>query len=596
MNGVRDIATDVSRRIADKQLNETTMSTLLYAKFRVGATELKELATEIRKRSILSAGASADSPNEYQSLMDELYVSYSATRGRLVIPLTRKKIEDIAVSPRTATDLVKFARSGIGYVCGVCSDEESLWREWFEGEDHLYEFLESVCEPLYDQLRRRIIHENQLLRLCELCTMIQNRYMHDSEDEGSPVDVVGKELDFSVLIQPALEDAQTRLVFLAQGIVRDDIERYKPTPDVLEYPSRNKTVSLSGTKSNNHPPTSGRKASVVEPTTPMPKTPVIVEEANSPFDNGWSFDTEAAFEGWYPTLRKAIWLLSRIYKLVNSVVFDDLAHHIVHSTTVSLANASTLISHRTSSPPDGHLFLIKHLLILKQQIVAFDIEYVHPDTSLDFSGVTATFHELRDRGGLFDLRNLWRFLSSGGSLLPKVVENMLDAKVELDGRLRTVINEFVAYYANRMTAPILTFTPTDDSGKKNSQSAKTKALTPADNPIVAVQATQKSITAEIPLLRPKLAEYLSDARTSETLVMAVQDHVLQTYESFYERVVQAGGGKVKSAGSKKGKGKEGEVWDVDMFGEWCEGVFEIRKLGLGIDAGSDIGDIGEVSD
>ena len=593
MNGVRDIATDVSRRIADKQLNETTMSTLLYAKFRVGATELKELATEIRKRSTLSAGASADSPNEYQSLMNELYVSYSATRGRLVIPLTRKKIDDIAISPRTATDLVKFARSGIGYVCGVCSDEESLWREWFEGEDHLYEFLESVYEPLYDQLRRRIIHENQLLKLCELCTMIQNRYMHDPEDEGSPVDVVGNELDFSVLIQPTLEDAQTRLVFLAQGVVRDDIERYKPTPDVLEYPSRNKTVSLSGTKSNNNPPTSGRKASVAEPTTPMPKTPVIVEEAGSPFTNGWAFDTEAAFEGWYPTLRKAIWLLSRIYKLVNSVVFDDLAHHIVHSTTVSLANASTLISQRTSSPPDGHLFLIKHLLILKQQIVAFDIEYVHPDTSLDFSGVTATFHELRDRGGLFDLRNLWRFLSSGGNLLPKVVENMLDAKVELDGRLRTVINELVAHYANRMTAPILTFTPTDDSNKKNSQSAKTKASTPANNPVAAVQATQKSIAAEVPLLRPKLAEYLSNGRTTETLVMAVQDHVLQTYEAFYERVIQAGGGKVKLAGSKKGKGKEGEVWDVDMFGEWCEEVFGVRQLGLGIDAGSDIGEVSD---
>lgn len=29
------------------------------------------------------------------------------------------------------------------------------------------------------------------------------------------------------------------------------------------------------------------------------------------------FDTDAVFQGWYPTLRKAIWLLSRIYRLVN---------------------------------------------------------------------------------------------------------------------------------------------------------------------------------------------------------------------------------------------------------------------------------------
>ena len=43
---------------------------------------------------------------------------------------------------------------------------------------------------------------------------------------------------------------------------------------------------------------------------------------------------------------------------------------------------------------------MSHLLILKQQIVAFDIEYVAPEVSFDFSGVTSTFWELRERGGL----------------------------------------------------------------------------------------------------------------------------------------------------------------------------------------------------
>ena len=313
VGGLREIASDVSRRIADRQLNDTTMSALLYAKFRVGASELKEIAQEIRKRSVVSAGAEPGAEAEYQSLMNELFTSYSATRGRLVIPLSRKKIGEIAMAPSTSKELVPFARSSIGYIIGVCSDEYDLWRVWFEGEDGLYDFLESVCEPLYDHLRPRIIHDNQLLKLCELCTLIQTRYMHDPEDEFDEIEA--NQLNFSILIQPALEDAQTRLVFLAQGIVRDDIERYKPKDDVLDYPGRNRTVSLSGTKSV-RPVTSGRKGSIAEPTTPMPKTPMIVEEGDSP--NGrWGFDTEAAFEGWYPTLRKAIWLLSRIYKLVN---------------------------------------------------------------------------------------------------------------------------------------------------------------------------------------------------------------------------------------------------------------------------------------
>ena len=313
VGGLRDIASDVSKRIADKQLNDNTMSALLYAKFRVGASDLKEVALEIWKRSVVSAGAEPGAEAEYQSLMNELYTSYAATRGRLVIPLTRKKMNDISIAPSTSKELVSFARSSIGYVRGVCSDEYDLWREWFEGEDGLYDFLESVCEPLYDYLRPRIIHENQLPKLCELCTLLQLRYMHDEDEDVEPVESNG--LNFSILIQPALEDAQTRLVFLAQGIVREDIEKYKPRPDVLEYPARNKTVSLSGTKSQ-VPVTSRRKGSAMESTTPIPKTPTIVEEGDSPAGR-WGVDTQAAFEGWYPTLKKAIWLLSRIYRLVN---------------------------------------------------------------------------------------------------------------------------------------------------------------------------------------------------------------------------------------------------------------------------------------
>lgn len=318
VGGLREIASDVSRRIADGQLKETTMAALLYAKFRVGAAEMKAVAQEIRKRSRPPEGAEAGTEAEYQSLMNELYSSYSATRGKLVIPLARKKIADISVAPSTSKDLVAFARTSIGYIRGVCSDEYELWREWFEGEDGLYDFLESVCEPLYDHLRPRIIYETKILKLCELCTLLQTRYVHDPDEEAEPIEAY--QLDFASLIRSALEDAQTRLVFRTQAILRDEIERYKPKSEELDYPARNRQVSLSGTKSQRSIALSGRKTSAAEPTTPLPKPPEVVEGGESP--NGHlGFDTEAALEGWYPTLKKAIWLLSRIYRLVNVSVF-----------------------------------------------------------------------------------------------------------------------------------------------------------------------------------------------------------------------------------------------------------------------------------
>ena len=117
------------------------------------------------------------------NLMNELFSSYSATRSKLIIPIVRKKLGEIAIAPSTSKDLVAFARSSISYVRGICFDEYELWGEWFETDSGLYDFLEFVCEPLLDHLRPRIIHENQLVKLCDLCTLLQTRYMKDQDEE-----------------------------------------------------------------------------------------------------------------------------------------------------------------------------------------------------------------------------------------------------------------------------------------------------------------------------------------------------------------------------------------------------------------------------
>ncbi|KAJ9647206.1 Golgi transport complex subunit 3 [Coniosporium tulheliwenetii] len=553
-NALREIAADVSKRIADRQLNDTTMSALLYAKFRVGAPELKQVGLEIQKRAVLPAGAEQGAEAEYQSLQNELYQSYSATRGRLILPIVTKKMSDIAMAPSSAKDLVAFARSSISYIRGICFDEYDLWQEWFDGDGGLYDFLEAICEPLYDHLRPRIIHEMQILKLCELCTLLQTRYMEEDDEDASPVEAA--RLDFSTLIQPALEDAQTRLVFLALAVLRDDIERYKPKPEDLDYPARNRRTSMAAVKSS-QPVLSGRKSSTNGPLTPMPKTPTVVEDEDG---TGTFWSTEAAFQDWYPTLRRAVWLLSKIYRLVNSTVFDDLAHQIVHQTTLSLHTAAALIAQRVS-PTDSQLFLIKHLLLLKQQIVAFDIEFVTPEIAFDFSSLTSTFWELRERGGLFNPLNLIRL--AGGSLVPRVVENMLDAKAELDGRLRTVINEFTGGFAGRMTAAI-------------SPAAVAKKNFDGDAATVAVR---QAVEKEVPFLRRKLDEYLDDVRTKETLVAAVQGQVVQNYEDFFEKRAELLRASGKAVG-KKGKGREDEVWDPDMFEEWSGSVFKVGRLGM----------------
>lgn len=316
---LRETSSGVSKRIADKQLNDTTMSALLYAKFRIGAAEMKQIGLEIQKRAVPPVDPEQGTEAEYQSLMNELHASFAATRGKLIIPLARKKLNSIAQAPSTSKDLVAFARASIGYIRGVCLDEFELWGEWFHGQAGLYDFLESICEPLYDHLRPRIIHETNLIKLCQLCTLLQTRYVSDPEEETELNDP--NQLDFSVLIQPALADAQTRLVFQVQGILRNEIERYRPKPEDLDYPTRIRQNSPT----SGGAPLSGRKGTRTDAV--LPKTPTIVdEETDSPADKDalWDIDTQATFQAWYPTLRKAIWLLSRIYRLVNVSGFSSI--------------------------------------------------------------------------------------------------------------------------------------------------------------------------------------------------------------------------------------------------------------------------------
>ncbi|KAF2663471.1 Sec34-domain-containing protein [Microthyrium microscopicum] len=539
---LKDIAADVSKRVADRQLNDTTMSALLYAKFRVGAPDLKRLGQEIEIRSSPPEGSAPGTEGEYQGLLNELHQNYSATRAKLLSPIINRKTSEIAAAPSTSKDLVAFARTCTSFMRGLCSDEYNLWNEWFSDEHMLYPFLETLFDPVYDHLRPKIIHETKIIKLAELCTLIQTRYMEDSDSESEPESEEPK-LDFGRLVYPALQDAQDRLVFLAQQVIRNDIQYFKPKPENLDYPRKASRIALSGTRNTS---VAGRKDSngLLSPTV---NSPVIVEDDGA--------DREVLFEPgtqeYYPTLRKAIWLLSRIYRLVHSTVFDSLAHEIVHQTTLSLTNASTLLSTR-ASPTDASLFLLAHLLALKHHILAFDIEYAATDVRLDFAAAPASLWASLNPA-------TWVRAALGGALVPRVVTDMTDARIDIDDRLRAVIGSLVAEWAARMSEPLTT----------TATRGRTDVRAEAD----ASARLRATVAREVPSIRRKLEEYLHDTRTRDMLLRAVLEDVVVRYTAWLEaKGLEAGPG----PGRAKGKGREDGVWEEEMFVEWAMGVFGLE--------------------
>jgi hypothetical protein len=86
-------------------------------------------------------------------------------------------------------------------------------------------------------------------------------------------------------------------------MVRDEIEYYKPKPEDLDYPK--KLQQSAGGRDGKGPVLSGRKRNGT-----LAK---VMAETDHEGDLGFKSGLEDA----YPTLRKAVWLLSRIYRLVH---------------------------------------------------------------------------------------------------------------------------------------------------------------------------------------------------------------------------------------------------------------------------------------
>ena len=160
--------------------------------------------------------------------------------------------------------------------------------------------------------------------------------------------------------------------------------------------------------------------------------------------------------------------------------------------------------------------------------------------------------------------------------MPRVVENMLDSKAELDGRLRSVINDFVNSYAEHITAPIEPSVVANANAKEKGKAGSNDSSFDA---LKAVRTVRGLAEKDVPLLRTKLLDFVEDARTRETLVAAVRDQVVLSYEEFFDLLQSEGGsGGGGRRVSRKGKGREDDVLGPELFGEAMERVFLVGAV------------------
>ncbi|CAD6624655.1 CCN_G0016000.mRNA.1.CDS.1 [Saccharomyces cerevisiae] len=531
-------------------LPSTTRDAFLYSKFYTIADTFKIQVSEIVKRS--NEKAYNKYHDELNSILYECFNHYFQTRLRLLTPVIWSHIDEIVVKDKDQ-GLVKFIQDGKVYFQQLCADEYKLFVEFFPEKEcrfKINQWFLQLCEPLYDSIRVRVLKETDICTLCDSVTLFAPYYEFE---EGSEEYVKQfTDIQYDKLFEPIVQKVQARLILRVQIYVQQNILSYRPTRDVFMISNRRRKskTSLQGgnedatTSDDNPDPLLESYLSSFKNRSILPISPNDADDKC--IDSEESTDKISQLQTYYPPLLKTLALLSKIYEMINSVVFDDLAHHVVHDCIVSLRNAYDMVIKSSAGKSDFNnldisLAYLKNLLMLRDSIQNFNIQYTVNETYLDFSGVEGFFKSLKENG-----RNVLKktksssILTLARELVPKVVNNMVDARTELISELRNVIKDFTESTSLELIDDTLDINSDEDLLSKNVK-------------------LRENIKARLPRIYEQILNYIDDQEIVTNLLDAVQELITQSYSKYYETITEL------AENGKFAKDQVADVMYLDVF-------------------------------
>ncbi|CAI4422124.1 CEQ_1a_G0014990.mRNA.1.CDS.1 [Saccharomyces cerevisiae] len=531
-------------------LPSTTRDAFLYSKFYTIADTFKIQVSEIVKRS--NEKAYNKYHDELNSILYECFNHYFQTRLRLLTPVIWSHIDEIVVKDKDQ-GLVKFIQDGKVYFQQLCADEYKLFVEFFPEKEcrfKINQWFLQLCEPLYDSIRVRVLKETDICTLCDSVTLFAPYYEFE---EGSEEYVKQfTDIQYDKLFEPIVQKVQARLILRVQIYVQQNILSYRPTRDVFMISNRRRKSKTSLQGGNEDATTSDDNPDpLLESYLSSFKNrnilPISLNDADDKcIDSEESTDKISQLQTYYPPLLKTLALLSKIYEMINSVVFDDLAHHVVHDCIVSLRNAYDMVIKSSAGKSDFNnldisLAYLKNLLMLRDSIQNFNIQYTVNETYLDFSGVEGFFKLLKENG-----RNVLKktksslILTLARELVPKVVNNMVDARTELISELRNVIKDFTESTSLELIDDTLDINSDEDLLSKNVK-------------------LRENIKARLPRIYEQILNYIDDQEIVTNLLDAVQELITQSYSKYYETITEL------AENGKFAKDQVADVMYLDVF-------------------------------
>ncbi|XP_059356667.1 conserved oligomeric Golgi complex subunit 3 isoform X1 [Carassius carassius] len=501
--------------------NADNAFTLYYVKFRAAAPKVRRLIEQVEQRS--------NKIPEYQQLLDEIHLCYLEQRELLLSPSINSTFTDL--TSHNNKDHCALVRSGCAFMVHVCQDEHQLYNEFFsKPSSKLDELLERLCVSLYDVLRPLIIHVVHLETLSELCGILKNEMLEDHVQNN--VVQLGA---FDAVVKQMLEDVQERLVYRTHIYIQTDISGYKPAHGDLAYPEKLEMMEriAQSLKEEQMKLSSSSSFSDVQ-LEESDNQKLISSEARSR-----STVSPADLHGmWYPTVKRTLVCLSKLYRCIDRAVFQGLSQEALSACIQSLLKAFDIIQ-KNKTQLDGQLFLIKHLLILREQIAPFHADFAIKEISLDLK-------KTRDAAfKIFNPKTVPNFfrLNSHNAILefllegtPEIKEHYIDSKKEVDRHLKSSCEQFIQQQTHMFMGNLEEFltkvaalkTMAVEGGPTYSLSQQPWAQPAKVNDIV--MATYRILKNKLPVTLQSMSLYLANKDTEFILFKPVRNNVQQVFQ------------------------------------------------------------------
>lgn len=489
--------------------NEDTF-TLFYGVFGTFATSLKSLMENIEPRQ--------EDNEEYRSILNDCYAHYFEKREQLIGPSVRSSIEQLKSSNSGSCLLV---RSGCSFLLRLCDDEFHLYNKFFTlPTDLFHDYLEKLCRIFYDVVRPIVIHAPHFETLAELCSILKFE-MLDERCNLDPEIYAG----FIRVIDELSGDATERLVYRAEIYGRNDIQNYKPSAGDLAYPEKLKMMQAITKNINDQKETDENRTRKVS--TSSVASSIAGQEVASINAFANHVLTAADLHGlWYPTVKRTVLCLSKLFRCLESSVFQSLSEDIISICIQSLISAADQIS-ANKGAVNGKLFIIKHLLIIREQTTPFRGSCSVKEASVDLS-------KIKDSAWtLFHNKTRWFTLANNAFLefllqAPANVEDLIiDSRRTLDQQLKEACQGLIQACTQELIKSIEDFIGKAESVKCNTTSSALVSL--KQHPFANVQIVQnlvneayKTLRNNVPTWKALFSIYINNKETENILFSPIK--------------------------------------------------------------------------